>query len=67
MTIRAATSWRSAGMVRIASWNVNSVKARLSHLTKWLKESKPDIALLQGDAVLDAQSERVGFVELLFE
>ncbi len=34
-------------MVRIASWNVNSVKARLNHLMAWLAEAKPDIVLLQ--------------------
>jgi len=34
-------------MIRIASWNVNSVKARLGHLRRWLKESSPDIVLLQ--------------------
>jgi len=34
-------------MTRIASWNVNSVKARLEHLSKWLKEFGPDIVLLQ--------------------
>jgi exodeoxyribonuclease-3 len=34
-------------MVKIATWNVNSVKARLAHLTGWLKSAKPDIVLLQ--------------------
>lgn len=34
-------------MVTIASWNVNSVKARLQHVTDWLKESQTDIVLLQ--------------------
>ncbi len=34
-------------MTRIASWNVNSVKARLEHLQRWLKEASPDVALLQ--------------------
>lgn len=34
-------------MTKIASWNVNSVKARLEHLQRWLKEAAPDIALLQ--------------------
>ncbi len=34
-------------MTRIASWNVNSVKARLEHLLRWLKDSSPDIVLLQ--------------------
>ncbi|MBT3237830.1 MAG: exodeoxyribonuclease III [Rhodospirillaceae bacterium] len=33
--------------MKIASWNVNSVKARLEHLLRWLKEASPDIVLLQ--------------------
>ncbi|MHA1598254.1 MAG: exodeoxyribonuclease III [Alphaproteobacteria bacterium] len=33
--------------MRIASWNVNSVKARLEHVVRWLKEASPDIVLLQ--------------------
>jgi exodeoxyribonuclease III len=31
----------------VATWNVNSVKARLAHLLRWLKEARPDIVLLQ--------------------
>ena len=31
----------------IASWNVNSVKARLQNLLTWLEEAKPDIVALQ--------------------
>lgn len=34
-------------MLKIASWNVNSVKARTGHLTRWLKEFAPDIVMLQ--------------------
>jgi exodeoxyribonuclease III len=34
-------------MVKIATWNVNSVKARLVHLVDWLKSASPDILLLQ--------------------
>lgn len=34
-------------MVSIATWNVNSVKARLPHLLDWLKHSQTDIVLLQ--------------------
>jgi exodeoxyribonuclease III len=33
--------------LRIATWNVNSVKARLPHLLAWLKENAPDVVLLQ--------------------
>jgi exodeoxyribonuclease-3 len=31
----------------IASWNVNSVKSRLSHVVTWLKAHEPDVLLLQ--------------------
>lgn len=31
----------------IATWNVNSVKARLEHLQKWLQEFQPDVVCLQ--------------------
>ncbi len=33
--------------IKIASFNVNSVKARLPRLLEWLKNSQPDIVLLQ--------------------
>lgn len=34
-------------MVSIATWNVNSLNARLPLVLDWLDEAKPDIALLQ--------------------
>jgi exodeoxyribonuclease-3 len=34
-------------MVKIATWNVNSIKARLPNLLDWLKRAAPDVALLQ--------------------
>ncbi len=34
-------------MPKLATWNVNSVKARLPNLLRWLKEARPDIVLLQ--------------------
>lgn len=33
--------------MRIGSWNVNSLKARLSHVIDWLTAQKPDVLLLQ--------------------
>ncbi len=33
--------------IRIASWNVNSIRARLEHVTAWLKKNQPDALLLQ--------------------
>ncbi|MEQ8653321.1 MAG: exodeoxyribonuclease III [Kiloniellales bacterium] len=34
-------------MATIASWNVNSIKARLGNVTAWLDTFKPDVLLLQ--------------------
>ena len=40
-------------MVSIATWNVNSVNARLPNVLDWLAAAKPDIALLQEIKCLD--------------
>ena len=34
-------------MMKIASWNVNSIRARLDHVTAWLKLHQPDVLLMQ--------------------
>jgi exodeoxyribonuclease III len=34
-------------MFKIASWNLNSVRSRLTHVTIWLKAREPDVLLLQ--------------------
>lgn len=34
-------------MVRIATWNVNSINARLERVLEWLDEAKPDVAGFQ--------------------
>ncbi len=33
--------------IKIATWNVNSIKSRIPNVLKWLETSKPDILLLQ--------------------
>ena len=33
--------------MKIASWNVNSIRARLDHVTSWLKTRNPDVLMLQ--------------------
>ena len=40
--------------MKIASWNVNSVKARLPHLLTFLKDAQPDIVCLQETKCLTA-------------
>jgi exodeoxyribonuclease-3 len=39
--------------MRIATWNVNSVKQRIDNLTAWLKERAPDIVCLQETKTVD--------------
>ena len=41
--------------MRIATFNVNSVKARLPRLLEWLEEAKPDVVLLQELKCVDDQ------------
>ena len=40
-------------MLRIATWNVNSIKPRLEQVCAWLRETSVDIALLQETKVID--------------
>ena len=46
--------------MRIATWNVNSVKQRLPRLLPWLDERKPDVVCLQETKLADE-----AFAELL--
>jgi exodeoxyribonuclease-3 len=48
--------------VRIATWNVNSVKQRLPRLLPWLDERRPDVVCLQETKLADD-----AFAELLNE
>ena len=42
-------------MMKIATWNVNSIKARLGHLLDWLDLATPDVVLLQELKCVDAE------------
>ena len=39
--------------MRIATWNVNSIRQRLDHLLAWLRETAPDIVCLQETKSID--------------
>ncbi len=41
--------------MKIATWNVNSIRARLPHVTAYLKERDPDVLLLQEVKSLEEQ------------
>jgi exodeoxyribonuclease-3 len=40
--------------MKIATWNVNSVQARLGHLLRWCDEAEPDVICLQETKCVDA-------------
>jgi exodeoxyribonuclease-3 len=50
--------------LRIATWNVNSVRQRLPHLLAYLKEMSPDVLCLQEIKCLDEQFPRLEIEEL---
>ena len=39
--------------MRIATWNVNSIKQRIENLVAWLKERQPDVVCLQETKCVD--------------
>ena len=39
--------------VRVATWNVNSLKVRLPHLSDWLRQHEPDVVCLQETKLTD--------------
>ena len=48
--------------MRIATYNINGIKARLPRLLEWLEETQPDIACLQ-----EVKSQDEGFPVADFE
>src|SRR3954466_8832866 len=42
--------------MRIATWNVNSLKARMEVLEKWLTRAEPDVLLIQETKLSDAEA-----------
>ena len=41
-------------LMRIATWNVNSLKARLEKVTWWLDRARPDVLMMQETKLTDA-------------
>ncbi len=50
--------------MKIATWNVNSVGARLPTVLAWFKEAQPDIACLQEIKCVDEMFPRLEFEDL---
>jgi len=45
--------------MKIASWNVNSIRQRLDHVCRWLKDAEPDVLLLQELKCVDENFPRL--------
>jgi exodeoxyribonuclease-3 len=50
--------------MRIATWNVNSINARLETVLQWFREAAPDIACLQEIKCVDEKFPREAFEQL---
>ena len=50
--------------MRIATWNVNSVRTRLDQVVAWLQRDQPDVLCLQETKVADALFPHEAFQEL---
>lgn len=50
--------------MKIASWNVNSLKVRLEHVAQWLDARRPDVLGLQETKLIDEKFPTDAFAEL---
>ena len=53
--------------MRIATWNVNSLKARLEKVAWWLERARPDVLLMQETKLADADAPRDVFQNAGYE
>jgi exodeoxyribonuclease-3 len=53
--------------VRIATWNVNSLKARLPRVEEWLGYARPDVICLQETKLADSKFPALAFQSLGYE
>ena len=53
--------------MRIATWNVNSLRARLDKVTWWLERARPDVLLMQETKLADAEAPVATFRDLGYE
>ena len=50
--------------MKIATWNINSIKAREDHVLDWLETHEPDVLCLQETKVTDQEFPEDGFTDL---
>jgi exodeoxyribonuclease III len=58
---------RGGLVVRIATWNVNSLKARQPRVEEWLEYARPDVLCMQETKLADAAFPALAFAALGYE
>ena len=53
--------------MRIATWNVNSLKARLERVVMWLERAKPDVLMMQETKLTDSDAPTEEFRKVGYE
>ena len=53
-----------SAVLRIVTWNVNSLKARLARVEEWLAQVRPDVVCLQEAKLADAAFPTMAFEAL---
>lgn len=53
--------------MRIATWNVNSLRARLPKVLWWLERARPDVLLMQETKLADADAPHLAFRQAGYE
>src|SRR5271154_1415296 len=55
------------GMLRLATWNVNSIRTRLGRVLDWLERAEVDVLAMQETKCSDEQFPTLPFFELGYE
>lgn len=50
--------------MKVATWNVNSIRTRLNHVMQWLQENSVDVLCLQETKVMDESFPQQPFADL---
>jgi exodeoxyribonuclease-3 len=53
--------------MKVASWNVNSIRTRLAHVTDWLQANPVDVLCLQETKVVDPDFPQAAFAALGYQ
>ena len=62
-----AQSGQPPRLVKIATWNINSLKTREDQVLDWLEQNEPDVLCLQETKVTDQEFPEDGFFDLDYE